>query len=534
MSAATPPTPGRTRVMGDVLPAAVTALALGWSVLVATGTLDPLDARVAVPPVAPGAALGQILAAVAVLTVPAVVSLGLLLLAVWAWRHRLRQLARGIATATVLTWGGVHLVALLVRRPRPPGSPDLITALGWSFPSAHVAAATTAAILVTVTLLTTRQNRRVVMSWRVGCVAFVVLVALDRWLLGAHWASDLIGGCLWGAAATAWPLRWFRVRIGPEELVGLPTPPPVPADAPTDGPGPRAAVIYNPTKVTDLPTFVRHIDWELDTRGWRPAIWLPTTADDPGREMAAIAVRKHVDLVIGAGGDGTVRVLADGLAGTGIPFAIVPAGTGNLLARNLGIPLDERRALDIAFEGTDRSIDLVRVRADDAPAESFCAFAGIGVDAVLLDETDDELKKAIGSGAYFLSAARHANHPPLEARISVDDAPPVHARAHVIVLGNVGILQGGIPLMPQAAPDDGRLDLLVASPRGLGDWVDVVGRVLTRRERADTRLRRFTGKRVVIEVDHPDRWELDGDPQGECSRLEAEVAPGALRLRVPR
>ena len=534
MSAVTPQPPARSRAMGDILPAAMTVLALGWTALVVTGTLDPFDARLALPAFAPASALGQILAAIAVVTVPAIVSLALLLLSVWAWRHRLRRLARGIATAAALTWVVVHAVALIVRRPRPPASPDLISALGWSYPSAHVAVAMAAAILVTVTLLTTRQNRRVVMSWRVGCVAFVVLIALDRWLLGAHWASDIIGGALWGAAATAWPLRWFRVRIGPEEIVGLPAPAPVSAEAPGDGPGPRVAVIYNPTKVTDMPTFVRHVDWELDTRGWRPAIWLPTTADDPGREMAAIAVRKQVDLVIGAGGDGTVRVIAARLAGTGIPFAIVPAGTGNLLARNLGIPLDERQALDVAFDGTDRAIDLVRVRADGAPAESFCAFAGIGVDAVLLDETDDDLKKAIGSGAYFVSAARHANHPALEARISVDDAPPFHARAHVIVLGNVGILQGGIPLIPHAAPDDGLLDLLVASPRGLRDWVDLVGRVLTRRERPDKRLRRCTGRRVTIEVTHPDRWELDGDPQGECSRLEAEVDPGTLRVRVPR
>src|SRR4029453_8530394 len=109
----------------------------------------------------------------------------------------------------------------------------------------------------------------------------------------------------------------------------------------------RAAVIFNPTRVTDWITFRRHVEYELKTRGWDRALWLETTTDDPGQAMTAQAVRENVDLVLGAGGDGTIRIICSGLANTGIPFGLIPAGTGNLLARNIGIPLDEVAALGV-------------------------------------------------------------------------------------------------------------------------------------------------------------------------------------------
>ncbi|WP_239022427.1 diacylglycerol/lipid kinase family protein [Raineyella fluvialis] len=275
------------------------------------------------------------------------------------------------------------------------------------------------------------------------------------------------------------------------------------------------------------------MDFELTGRGWRRAIWLPTTEDDPGVEMTAIAVRKEVDLVIGAGGDGTVRVIAAGLAGSGIPLAIVPAGTGNLLARNMGIPLDEVRALETAFEGVDRTIDLIKVSADGGEPDHFCVMAGIGIDAAIVGEADKDLKRALGNTAYLVSAAQHADHAALDTRVWVDGVPVLRTRAHVALIGNVGLLQGGIQLMPEARPDDGKLDLLVASPRSLRDWVSVFTRVLTRGNRTDERLTRLSGGSVEIVVDQPDSYELDGDPQGTCTRLTAEVVPAALVLRVP-
>jgi diacylglycerol kinase family enzyme len=188
----------------------------------------------------------------------------------------------------------------------------------------------------------------------------------------------------------------------------------------------------------------------------------------------------------------------------------------------------------VIFDGVDHAIDLIRVRTDDREDTYFCALAGIGIDAAIVGETDKDLKRALGSGAYFLSAARHADHPALDARITVDDQPPLRTRAHLVLLGNVGMIQAGIQVIPGARPDDGLLDLMVATPRRTRDWIGLVAGVVARRERPDDRLTRLTGRRVEITVDHPDRYELDGDPQGTCTRLVAEVAPVALVLRVPR
>ena len=121
----------------------------------------------------------------------------------------------------------------------------------------------------------------------------------------------------------------------------------------------------------------------------------------------------------------------------------------------------------------------------------------------------------------------------MHATIRVDDGPVLRRRASVIVIGNVGFLQGGIPLMPGARANDGLLDLLVASPAGARDWARIVTRVLTRRDSDEAKLDRLTGRRVSIRIDRTDWYEMDGDTAGQCSSMVAEVVPGALVLRLP-
>jgi diacylglycerol kinase family enzyme len=227
-------------------------------------------------------------------------------------------------------------------------------------------------------------------------------------------------------------------------------------------------------------------------------------------------------------------VICDRLAGTGIPFGLIPAGTGNLLAKNIGIPLDEAAALNVAFDGDDKAIDLVRISVDDGPYEHFAVMAGIGIDAVIMEGTNPDLKRAVGPAAYFVSAAKHANHPALHATVRIDREPPLRRRAHVLVIGNVGVVTGNIALLPEARADDATLDVLVASPRSPRDWARLITKVVTRQNRDDDQLDRLTGSRVRVSVDPPDSYQLDGDTIGLCSSMTAEVAPGALVLRVPR
>jgi diacylglycerol kinase family enzyme len=122
--------------------------------------------------------------------------------------------------------------------------------------------------------------------------------------------------------------------------------------------------------------------------------------------MTAQAVKEEVDIVLGIGGDATIRMITDGLAGTGIPLGLIPAGTGNLLARNLKLPLDHVDALNAALGGHTRKIDLVKLSVDNREPQHFAVMAGIGMDAVIMSEADPELKKKIGPAAQVLDSVR--------------------------------------------------------------------------------------------------------------------------------
>ena len=498
--------------------------------------LQAMDAARGAGGLDPGSNTAEIASAFALLTWPAIEYAVLLGIALWAVRHRMRNLDVALVLVVLFGWLGCTALKWLFQRPRPADALDLLTANGWSYPSGHMIGVVALVISVGATLTVTRQGRAVRLTWMIGGGLLIIAVGLDRWILSAHYISDIVGGSIFGIIAAALALIIAGVKVVPQFIISASslTRPQI-AERPTPS-NRRCAIIFNPVKVTDWVTFRRHVEYELRTRGWQRPLWLETTPDDPGREMTARAVAEGVDLVLAAGGDGTIRVVCSGLAESGIPFGLIPAGTGNLLARNIGIPLDEREALRVAFEGMDRPIDVVKITVDDEEeqADHFMVMAGIGIDAVIMQGTNTELKKAVGSAAYFVSAAKNANHPALHTTIQVDDQPILKRRAHVIVVGNVGFLQANIPLIPDAKPDDGLLDVLIASPRGLSDWIKLIARVMTRQRRTDDQLDRLTGRKVTIRVQEGDQYQLDGDTVGECHKLTAEVIPGGLTIKSAR
>jgi diacylglycerol kinase (ATP) len=293
----------------------------------------------------------------------------------------------------------------------------------------------------------------------------------------------------------------------------------------------RCAVIYNPTKVSDK--FRALVEEGLQQKGWGNTLWLETSVEDPGGAIASQAVAAHVDLVIAAGGDGTIRAVADALAHTGIPLGLVPAGTGNLLARNLDLPLEEVDAIEVALSGQVRQLDLVKIIVDDRAPEHFAVMAGIGVDAMIMDETDEGLKDKVGSAAYFVAAAKALGRLPVRMTVQLDGNRPVRRQAMLCVIGNVGTLRGNLTLIPGARPDDGLLDIYIASPRRFRHWVKIGLRLITRRAKKDDQVDQRRGKKVRIKLHGKDNYQLDGDVVGEATALEAEIQPGALALCVP-
>jgi len=262
--------------------------------------------------------------------------------------------------------------------------------------------------------------------------------------------------------------------------------------------------------------------------GWR-ADFLVTEKAGEGVTAASGAALDGADLVVAVGGDGTVRGCAEGLAGTGVPLAVVPHGTANLLARTLRIPGNPRAALAVALNssGVNRTIDLAV--ADDVP---FTAMAGMGLDAAVVAAT--RLKHQIGWLAYAISGAAHLALAPTRFTISLDGGPPVERDARSVVVGNSGLLPGGFSLLPDARPDDGVLDVGVLAPCGPLGWTRLAARVLTHSGRRDGMLERFQARTVAITAAAPLPREVDGELVTAARSLTVTVRPGALTVRMPR
>jgi diacylglycerol kinase family enzyme len=239
--------------------------------------------------------------------------------------------------------------------------------------------------------------------------------------------------------------------------------------------------------------------------------------------------------VLVCGGDGTIRTVCSELAGTGIPVGLVPAGTGNLLARNLDIPLYLTAAIDVALNGQDRAIDLVAISGDGiGPDEHFMVMAGMGFDAAIMEGANEQIKARVGWLAYVVSGFRNSMFPAVRVDVRVDDGPWTRHRARTVVVGNVGFLQAGLPLLPDAVIDDGRLDAVLVNPRRFRHWLLVVVRVVGRARKLDETVNRVTGRVIEVRASVDTPRQVDGDPIGAGRELRCECLPGKLLVRVPR
>ena len=443
--------------------------------------------------------------------------------------------AKGHVRAAVYCLGVValaiplaHLAKVVVGGARPEWQASIGGLKNGAYPSGHAtyAAALAGVLMVVVLMLVRRAGMRRLLC--TALVLWVVLISLDRLLLGRHVMSDLVGGILLAAAVVVGGLAvWSPLPRGHAASIA-----PLVTSVPSDTRD--LHVVLNPIKVEDVGQFKSIVSAMARESGWNEPVWHLTTVEDPGTGQALDASVAGADLVLVCGGDGTVREVCAELAGTGIPVGIVPAGTGNLLGRNLALPLYFRSAIDVAFNGQDRAIDMVRVSGDDIEDTSFLVMAGMGFDAAIMEGVNEDLKKKVGWVAYVLSALKALMFPVMKLEVSIDDEPFTRHRARTVVVGNVGHLQAGMPLIPNAEIDDGRLDVVLLHPKRFLSWLPLVFRVLAKRSRTDETIERFTGRKVVIRASQDVPRQIDGDPIGFGRELVCENVHGRLLVRVPR
>jgi YegS/Rv2252/BmrU family lipid kinase len=308
----------------------------------------------------------------------------------------------------------------------------------------------------------------------------------------------------------------------------------------------RVTVIWNPSK-TDQETLEVPLREALGPDA--DLQWEETTVDDPGQGAARRALASAPEVLLVAGGDGTVRAVAEHLADAqaDVDLGIIPLGTGNLLARNLGVPINNvAAAIERAVTGAAQTVDVGWVEVDlDTGTErhGFVVMIGFGIDAHMISETDDDLKDKAGWLAYVESLGRALSASEMVPfHLTLDDEPRSDEEGHTLLIGNCGMLQGGITLLPDADPSDGELDFLLLSAEGLGQWMGTLKtmmwdnglkRLVTKADEATSSKSVTHGRarKIAVTLPEPRAFEIDGEEVGATRAFTVSIQPSAIRVR---
>ncbi|MBD5785137.1 diacylglycerol kinase family lipid kinase [Cellulosimicrobium terreum] len=287
----------------------------------------------------------------------------------------------------------------------------------------------------------------------------------------------------------------------------------------------QSAVIVNPNRVEGLDELRSTLTDRLVAAGWPAPAWLETTAEDPGTGQARQAVDDGAEVVFVSGGDGTVRAAIEGLVGTDAALAILPGGTGNLLATNLGIPPKPEDGIRLALERGRRAIDVGEV-----DGQVFAVMAGMGLDAAMMEDAPTSLKAKAGALAYVVSAFKHLADDEMNLEVTVDGQTR-RRRARTVLVGNVGRLQAGTNILPDAEPDNGQMEVAIIAPRNLKHWFQLLFGVIRGKSRVPSR-EVVRGSSISIVSDRPQPRQVDGDVIEPSERLDVRVRPEALWVCV--
>ncbi len=290
----------------------------------------------------------------------------------------------------------------------------------------------------------------------------------------------------------------------------------------------KVAVIAHSRKTLDggLPALRR----VLAAEGIDKPFWCEVPRSREAPKQVRRALKQGAELVFAWGGDGMVQRCVDVLAGTEVRLAILPAGTANLFATNLGIPKDIEGAVEIGLRGARRKLDVGRFNG-----EHFAVMAGAGFDAAMIrDAGDGGLKERFGRAAYVWTGSENLRSKPFDAEITVDGAGWYQGKASCVLFGNVGKLFGGIDVFEDAQPDDGQLEVGVVTADGLLEWGRMIARVAVGAADKSPFTQATKARRTVkVKLSRKIRYELDGGDRTKVKAFKVNVEPGAITVCVP-
>lgn len=291
----------------------------------------------------------------------------------------------------------------------------------------------------------------------------------------------------------------------------------------------RILTVFNPvagrTKASaTIDTIRRHFDSP------RFQLELYTTEDGESvREIVKQAISKGTDQVFAAGGDGTVSEVVDGLALSQVPLGIIPSGTSNVVAQELGIPLNVDKACQM-LAGSPSTLAVDAIQVDQ---RYFILAVGTGIDAQVMASVSRGRKRRFGAAAYAWSTLKVIMGMQPRRFTIIADGKAVQMRAAVVLLSNVGTLTRPLRWGPDIRPDDGRIDINIIRGKNIFDYLLTAYDVLPGPPRRMAHIRRFqASESVTVFADQVLKVQGDGDLIGKTP-LEAHVVPAAVKILVP-
>jgi YegS/Rv2252/BmrU family lipid kinase len=268
----------------------------------------------------------------------------------------------------------------------------------------------------------------------------------------------------------------------------------------------------------------------LAAAGYRRPIWYEVPKSRKAPKAVRRAVKKGAKLIFVWGGDGMVQRCVDALAGNKkVELAILPAGTANLLATNLGIPKHVARAVRIGLHGARRRLDVGAMNG-----ERFAVMAGTGFDAIMVGNADAAGKKRLGRLAYVRSAVKAVRASAVRMTVRVDGVVWFKGKASAALVGNVGTVATGLSVFPDASACDGMLEIGVVTATSVWQWARVLSRVARHQPDRSPFVEMTRGKKIDIELGRKMVYQLDGGVRPPARRIKVRVKAEALTVCAPR